>query len=59
MNGMPVRYTAKQQGEVTLSTMEAEFVATLEQARELLGIKKMLCELGKWPVLPMPPHVDN
>ena len=41
-NGMPVSWSAKKQGGVSLSTMEAEFVAASESARELLGI----CTVG-------------
>ena len=56
---MPVSWTAKKQGGVALSTMEADFVAASEQVRELLGIREMLCEIGKPRMLPMPLHVDN
>ena len=59
LNGMPVRWMAKKQGGVSLSTMEAEFVAASEQVRELLGIREMLCEIGKPPMLPMALHVEN
>uniref|UniRef100_A0AAV1T9G7 Uncharacterized protein n=1 Tax=Peronospora matthiolae TaxID=2874970 RepID=A0AAV1T9G7_9STRA len=53
LNGMPVSWTSKKQGGVSLSTMEAEFVAASEQARELLGFREMLNEIGKPPALPM------
>ena len=59
LNGMPVSWTAKKQGGVALSTMEAELVAASEQVRELLGIREMMCEIEKPPMLPMPLHVDN
>ena len=59
MNGMPVSWTSKKQGGVSLSTMEAEFVAASKQARELLGIREMLNEIGKPPALPMVLHVEN
>ena len=49
MKGMPMSWTAKTQGGVSLSTIEAEFVAASEQVRELLGIREMLCEIGKPP----------
>ena len=39
--------------------MEAEFVAASKQARELLGIREMLNEIGKPPALPMVLHGDN
>ena len=53
---MPVSWTSKKQGGVSLSTMDAEFVAVSNQARELLGIREMLNEIGK---MPMVPHVDH
>uniref|UniRef100_A0AAV1TDT7 Polyprotein n=1 Tax=Peronospora matthiolae TaxID=2874970 RepID=A0AAV1TDT7_9STRA len=59
LNGMPVGWTSKKQGGVSLSTVEAEFVAASEQARELLGIREMLNEIGKPLALPMVLHVDN
>uniref|UniRef100_A0AAV1UL91 Polyprotein n=1 Tax=Peronospora matthiolae TaxID=2874970 RepID=A0AAV1UL91_9STRA len=59
LNGMPVSWTAKKKGGVSLSTIKAEFVAASEQVRELLGIRKMLCEMKKLSMLPMALHVDN
>ena len=59
LNGMLVSCTAKNQGGVTLSTMESSFVDTSEQARELLGIKVVLCEIWKSPMLPMTLNVGN
>ncbi|GAB9476013.1 unnamed protein product, partial [Globisporangium polare] len=59
MNGMPVSWICKKQGGVSLSTMEAEFVATSEAGRELLGIREMLMEVGAVVVTPMPIRVDN
>ena len=37
LNWMAVSWTSKKQGCVSLSTMEAEFVVTLEVARKLTG----------------------
>ena len=59
LNGTSVSWTSKKQGGVSLSTMKAEFVAASEQARELLGIREKLNEIGKPPALPMVLHVDN
>ena len=39
--------------------MEVEFVAASETARELLGVREMLLEIGLAPNLPMQMHVDN
>ena len=59
LNGMAVSWTAKKQGGVSLSTMEAEFVAASEIARELIGLRQMLGEVGMAPVVPMLMHTDN
>ena len=47
----------QEQGGVSLSTMEAEFVVASEVARELLGIHEMLCEINAVPKLPTLMHV--
>ena len=44
---------------MSLSTREADFVAASEQVRQLLGIREMLCKIGKPSMLPMALHVDN
>ena len=59
LNGMAVSWGARKQGGVSISTMEAEFVAESEVARELLGLREMLCEVGVEPALPMQLRVDN
>ena len=59
LNGMVVSWCAKKQGGFTLSTMEAEFVAASEVARELLGIREMLREIGMEPALPMAMRIDT
>ena len=58
-NGMAVSWFAKRQGVVSISTMEAEFVAAREVAREIIGLRQMLMEIGMAPVVPMLMHVDN
>ena len=42
-----------------MSTMEADFVAASEVARELLGVREMLSEIILAPALPMLMHVDR
>ena len=59
LNRMPVSWATKKQRGVSLSTMEAEFVAASETARELLGVWEILMEVGLTPILPMRMHVDN
>ena len=50
---------AKKQVNILISTMKSEFVAASEQAREQLGIREMLSEIGKSPALPILLHIDN
>uniref|UniRef100_A0AAV1TUP3 Polyprotein n=1 Tax=Peronospora matthiolae TaxID=2874970 RepID=A0AAV1TUP3_9STRA len=59
LNGMAISWSARKQGGVSLSTMEAEFVAASEIARELLGVREILCEIRMALELPMLMHVDN
>ena len=59
LNGMAVSWTAMKQGGVSLSAMEAEFVAASEVAREFIGLHQMLGDVGMAPVVPMLMHVDN
>ena len=59
LNGMAVIWGARKQGGVSLSTMEAEFVAASDMARELLGLREMLSEVGIAPALPMKLYVGN
>ena len=59
LNGMSLSWSAKKQGGVSLSTMEAEFVDAAEASRELIGVREMLDEVGMAPALPMLIHVDN
>ena len=59
LNGMAVSWFAKKQGGVSLSTMEAEFVAASEVARDIIGLRQMLMEIGMAPIVPMLMHVDN
>ena len=44
LNDTIITWTCKQQGGVSLSTMEAEFVAASDAARELLGVPELLQE---------------
>ena len=59
LSGMAVSWFAKKQGGVSLSTMEAEFVAASEVARDIIGLRQMLMEIGMAPIVPMLMHVDN
>ncbi|GMF60978.1 unnamed protein product [Phytophthora fragariaefolia] len=59
MDGMPVSWTCKKQGGVSLSTMEAEYTAASVMATELLGVLELLGELNVKHVVPMTLRVDN
>uniref|UniRef100_A0AAV1UAV5 Uncharacterized protein n=1 Tax=Peronospora matthiolae TaxID=2874970 RepID=A0AAV1UAV5_9STRA len=58
LNVMPIRWDARKQGGVSLSTMEAEFVAASEIAWKMLGVQEMLMEIGLSPALPMQLPID-
>ncbi|POM80889.1 Retrotransposon Polyprotein [Phytophthora palmivora] len=57
--GMPVGWQVKHQSSVALSTAEAEFVAAAVGAKELLGVKNLLTEIGMQVAQPMHMMVDN
>ena len=59
LNGMAVSWTTKKQGGVSLSSMEAKFVAASEVARELIDLHQMIGKVGLAPVVLMLMHVDN
>ncbi len=46
LNGMPISWHLKKQSMVSLSTMEAEYVACSEVAGELVGIREIVKEIG-------------
>lgn len=49
----------KNQNGVSLSTIEAELVAASEIARELIGLRQMIGEVGMAPVVLMLMHMDS
>jgi hypothetical protein len=59
VNGMPVSWHVKKQGMIALSTMEAEYVACSEAAKELLGIREILGEIGMKVSRPLSLWCDN
>lgn len=59
LNSILLSWVARKQGGVSLSTMEAEFVAASEMAREMIGIREMFTYVGLAPAIPMQLHVDN
>uniref|UniRef100_A0AAV1VE12 Uncharacterized protein n=1 Tax=Peronospora matthiolae TaxID=2874970 RepID=A0AAV1VE12_9STRA len=56
---MVMIWGAWKQDGVSLSTTKDEFVASLEIARKILGLREMLTVVGIAPVIPMKLHVDN
>ena len=59
LNGIPISWTCKKQGGVSLSTMEAEYTAASIVGKEMLGVKELIGELGLELVMPMTLMVDN
>ena len=59
MDGAVVSWACKKQTGVSLSTMEAEFIAASHAGRELLGLKELFGELNMKIVKPMPMWMDN
>ncbi|GMF52339.1 unnamed protein product [Phytophthora fragariaefolia] len=57
--GMMVGWICKKQSSVALSTMEAELVAASQVTAEMLGIVKLLGEIGLKVKMPYKLHVDN
>ena len=59
VDDMPVCWTCKKQGGVSISTMEAEFTAASIIPRELPGIRELLQELNLPLDKPIVLHNDN
>jgi hypothetical protein len=45
LGGVPITWSSKIQGEIALSTMEAEYIALSTSMREVLGMRKILGEM--------------
>jgi hypothetical protein len=59
LNGMPISWHVKKQSMVSLSTMEAEYIACSEAAKELLGIREIAKEIGLEVCRPLELWCDN
>ncbi|KAE9001279.1 hypothetical protein PF005_g14857 [Phytophthora fragariae] len=59
IDGMPVSWTCKKRGGVSLSTMEAEYTAASVMTTELLGVHELLGVLGMEHEVTMTLRVDN
>jgi hypothetical protein len=57
--GCPILWRSKQQQSVTLSSLEAEYVALLEAAKEIRFIAQVLESLGIKVKYPIQVNVDN
>lgn len=53
MNGTVVSWTCKKQSGVSLSTMEAEFIAASHAGREVLGLRGLFGDLNMKVMEPM------
>nr|CCA13861.1 PREDICTED: copia proteinlike putative [Albugo laibachii Nc14] len=59
MDGAVVQWICKKQTGVSLSTMEAEFTSASHVAREILGLRELLSEIGFQVDEPMKMLMDN
>jgi len=59
VDGMPVHWVCKKQTGVSLSTLEAEYIAGSELVKEILGLQQLLMEIGLQVKAPLPLKVDN
>ena len=59
LNGLLVNWYCTKQDNVSLSTMESEFVASARGVQDLLGCYELLQEVGCTVTQPMPLYVDN
>jgi hypothetical protein len=59
LNGMIVHWYCTKQSNISLSTMESEFVAAARGVQELLGCYELLKEIGCPIALPMTIKMDN
>lgn len=57
--GGAVGWSSKLQSIVTLSTTEAEYVAAVEAAKEIIWMRNILCEFGYNMDKPSVLHMDN
>ena len=57
--GGPISWSAKKQPIVSLSTMEAEYMALTHATREAIWLRAVLAELGAPQTSPTVLHVDN
>ena len=59
LSGGAVTWSSKKQPTVALSSMEAEYMALANTAKESLWIRSLLTELKLKPTSSTPIHVDN
>jgi hypothetical protein len=59
LNGMLVHWYCTKQSNISLSTIESEFVAAARGVQELLGSFELLKEMGCPVAFPMPLKMDN
>jgi hypothetical protein len=59
LNGMLIHWYCTKQDNVSLSTMESEFVAAARGVQELLGCRELLQEIGATVDHPIPLYMDN
>ena len=59
MEGGAIGWSSKLQSFVTLSTTEAEYIAAVEEGKEILWMCNILNEMRYTSKVPSPLHIDN
>ena len=59
MDGMCITWSSKKQGTVALSTTEAEYIALMHVAKQMIWIQRLLNEIGLNQTKATPIHCDN
>lgn len=59
LNGSPIVWSSRLQKQVSISTMDAEYIALSEAAKETLWIRRVLDTMGLTIKGPTPTFVDN
>jgi hypothetical protein len=59
MAGGPINWLSKLQPVVTVSSMEAEYIACLFAIQDIVWIRQLLKDLGLERTLPTSVHIDN
>lgn len=59
LNNSPIDWSSKRQGNITSSTLEAEYVAASEAGKQAVFLQDLMLELGHPPTKPTQINCDN